>query len=152
MQKIRNFPNSWNFLVVEVSHLEGKLMQIWKSSNIFVFIKICWRFHIKTSFTFWDILPRDLWKVCLQIFRNKRICKKLAYFLRSLQASLANNSRIHRINNAHFSRYCFYMNTNIWGTFQIYISVPLKVYDMLAPWAISWEMQLSQFSSAQVSF
>ena len=101
-------------------------MQIWKSSNIFVFIKICWRFHIKTSFTFWDILPRDLWKVCLQIFRNKRICKKLAYFLRSLQASLANNSRIHRINNAHFSRYCFYMNTNIWGTFQIYISVPLK--------------------------
>ena len=36
-------------------------------------------------------------KSCLQTFRNNRICLKLAYFLRNLQASRANNSRILRI-------------------------------------------------------
>ena len=39
--------------------------------------------------------------------------KKLAFFLRNLQTSWANNSRILRIKNAKFSGYCFYMNTNI---------------------------------------
>ena len=34
---------------------------------------ICWRFHIKTPFTFWDMCTWDMWKVCLQTFRN-RIC------------------------------------------------------------------------------
>ena len=53
-----------------------------------------------------------MWKVCLQTFRNKRICWKLAYDLRNLQISQANNSRILRIVNAKFSGYCFYMNTN----------------------------------------
>ena len=28
--------------------------------------------------------------------------------------------------NAKFSGYCFYMDTNIWGDFQICISVPLN--------------------------
>ena len=36
-----------------------------------------------------------------------------------------NNSRILRIQNAKFSGYHFYMNTNIWRDFQISISVPL---------------------------
>ena len=36
------------------------------------------------------------------------------------------NSRIPRINNAKFSGYYFYVNTNISGDFQICISVPLK--------------------------
>ena len=40
--------------------------------------------------------------------------------------SRANNSRILRIKNAKFSEYCFYMNTNIQGDFQICISVPLN--------------------------
>ena len=38
---------------------------------------------------------------------------KLAYFLRNLQISRANNSRSLRIKNAKFSGYCLYMNTNI---------------------------------------
>ena len=35
---------------------------------------MCWRFHTKTPFTFWDIRTCDIWKVCLQTFRNSRIC------------------------------------------------------------------------------
>ena len=46
-------------------------------------------------------------------------------YVKNLETSWANNSRILRIKNAKFSRYCFYMNTNIWGHFQICISVPL---------------------------
>ena len=40
--------------------------------------------------------------------------------------SRANNSRIPKIKNAKFSGCCFYMNTNIWGDFQICVSVPLS--------------------------
>ena len=35
---------------------------------------VCWNFLIKTRFTFWDIRNWDVWKVCLQTFRNNRIC------------------------------------------------------------------------------
>ena len=63
--------------------------------------------------------------LCLQTFRNKRICLKVAYFLRNLRTSRANNSRILKIKNAKFSGYWFYMNTNIKGDFEICISVPL---------------------------
>ena len=59
---------------------------------------ICQRFCIKTPCTFWDM--RDVWKV-------------LAYFLRNVLASLANNSRILKIKEVKFSGYCFYMNTDI---------------------------------------
>ena len=72
---------------------------------------ICRRFRNKTSFIFWDIRTWDMWKVCLQTFRNNRICKKLAYFLRHLQTSRANNYRTSRIKNAKFWGYCFYVNT-----------------------------------------
>ena len=34
---------------------------------------ICWRFHIKTPFSFWDMRTRDMWKICLQTFRKNRI-------------------------------------------------------------------------------
>ena len=44
-----------------------------------------------------------------------------------LQTSRASNSSILRIKKATFSGYCFYMNTNILGDFQICISVPLKL-------------------------
>ena len=46
--------------------------------------------------------------------------------LRKIQTLRVNNSRILRIQNATFSGYHFYMNTNIWRDFQICISVPLK--------------------------
>ena len=95
--------------------------------KIWPYLKIMyWRFHIKTPFTFWDTHTLEMWKVCLQTFRNNRICKKLAYFLRKLQVSRANDSRILRIKNAKFSGYCLYMDTNIYWDFQICISVPLK--------------------------
>ena len=42
------------------------------------------------------------------------------------QTSRVNNSRILRIKNAKFCGYCFYMNRNIKGDFQICISVHLK--------------------------
>ena len=35
---------------------------------------ICWRFHNKTPFNFWDLRRWHVWKVCLQTFRNNRIC------------------------------------------------------------------------------
>ena len=50
----------------------------------------------------------------------------MAYFLGNLPTSRTNNSRIFRITNAKFSRYCFYTNTNLKENFQICISVPLS--------------------------
>ena len=35
---------------------------------------ICRRFHIKTSFTFWDMRTWVMWKVGLQTYRNNRTC------------------------------------------------------------------------------
>ena len=52
--------------------------------------------------------------------------EKLTYFLRNSQDPRANNSRIIRIKNAEFLGYCFHMNTNMEGGFQICISIPLK--------------------------
>ena len=43
------------------------------------------------------------------------------------QTLRVNNSRILIIKNAKPSGYYFYMNLNIWGDFQICISVPLSV-------------------------
>ena len=65
-----------------------------------------------------------MWKLCLQTFGNNRIRQKLAYFLRHLELSRVNNSRILWIKKAKFSGYCFNMNTNIWRDFCI--SVPLR--------------------------
>ena len=55
---------------------------------------ICWGVHIKTPFAFWDMCTWDMWQVCLQTFRNNRIRLKLAFFLKNLQTSRSNNSRI----------------------------------------------------------
>ena len=51
---------------------------------------------------------------------------KLAYILRNLQNSRANNSRFFRNKNAKFLEYCFCINTNIKGDFHVSISVPLR--------------------------
>ena len=51
---------------------------------------------------------------------------KTSLLFKKLQTSRVNNSRILRIKNAKFSGYCFYMNRNIYGDFQICISVPLR--------------------------
>ena len=65
-----------------------------------------------------------MWKLCLQTFGNNRIRQKLAYFLRHVETSRVNNSRILWIKKAKFSGYCFNMNRNIWRDFCI--SVPLR--------------------------
>ena len=51
---------------------------------------------------------------------------KISLLIKKFQTSRANNSRILRIKNAKLSGYCFCMNTNMQGDFQICISVPLK--------------------------
>ena len=56
---------------------------------------------------------RDIWNVCLQTYRNNRICSKVAYFLRKAQTSPVKNWKILRIENAKFSEYYYYMNPNI---------------------------------------
>ena len=82
------------------------------------------------------------------------------------------NSRILTIKNAKPSGYYFSMNLNIWGDFQIYISVPLKIltgrnlcfteFSTKIHWNTSWLLptfficlhnQLSSFNSiiAQIS-
>ena len=50
---------------------------------------------------------------------------KISLLFKTLQTSLVNNSNILRIQDAKFSGYCFYMNTNIYGDFRICISVTL---------------------------
>ena len=49
-----------------------------------------------------------------------------------------NNSRILRIQNVKFSRYYFYMNTNIWRYFEICISVPLSLQTKIFWDTIFW--------------
>ena len=51
---------------------------------------------------------------------------KISLLYENLQNSREDNSRILRIKNVKFSGDCFYMNTNIYGDFQIFIRVPLK--------------------------
>ena len=50
----------------------------------------------------------------------------VACYSRKTQTLRVNNSIILRTNNAKFSEYYFHLNTNIYGDFQICISVPLK--------------------------
>ena len=83
------------------------------------------RLRIITPSTPWDMRTLDLRNVCLQTYRNNRMSQKVTYFLRKIQTLPVNNSGILRIQNAKFSGYHFYMNTNIWRDFQIWISVPL---------------------------
>ena len=46
-------------------------------------------------------LTWDMWKACLQTFKRNWIRSKLVYFLRNLQISRANNSRIRGIKDTH---------------------------------------------------
>ena len=68
---------------------------------------------------------RDIWNICLQTYINNRICWKVAHFLRKIQTSRVNNSRIFKIENGKFSGYCFYTSPSIQWSFQNCISVSL---------------------------
>ena len=50
---------------------------------------------------------------------------ELAYFLRKIQILRVNNSRTFTLKNAKSSGYYFCTNSNIWGGFEIWTSVPL---------------------------
>ena len=52
---------------------------------------------------------------------------RISLLFKKIQTLRENNSRILRIQNAKFLGSHFYMNTNIWGDFQICISVPLSM-------------------------
>ena len=72
-------PPSKNY-TVETFNARKTYKAYTQTSLLRFYMKMIWQtFHIKRPFTFWD-----MWKVCLQKFRNNRICKKLAYFLRNL--------------------------------------------------------------------
>ena len=68
---------------------------------------ICQRFCSIILFSFWDIRTRDIWSDCLQTYRNNRVFLKVAYFLRKIQTSRVNNSRIIKFKNANFQRIVF---------------------------------------------
>ena len=53
-----------------------------------------------------------------------------------MQTLRVNNSKILTIKNPKFSGYYFYTNLNVWGDFQICISVPLII--SLAIWVFSF--------------
>ena len=110
---------------------------------------ICWKFHVTAPFTFWDTRTWDLWKVCLQTFRNNRICYKFACFLRNLQTSRVNNSKILRIKNANFSGYCFIWAQAYREVFKsalVYLQVPRALIQKRAliwvcvcsDWGLNW--------------
>ena len=102
-------------------------MKIYQHLRLHIKI-LSWRLHIMILFTFWNIHTRGIWNVCSQTYRNNRISKKLACFLRNIQTSRVNNSRIFRFKNAEFSRNCFHMEPSIWWNFQIFISVPFTLF------------------------
>ena len=54
---------------------------------------------------------------------------KVSLLFKKFTNSRVNNSIILRIKNAKLSGYRFNVNTNVWGDFQICISVPLKSLD-----------------------
>ena len=60
---------------------------------------------------------------CLQTYRINN------YFLRKIQTSPVNNSKIPRFKIAKFLGHCFYMKPSIQCNFQICISVPLREID-----------------------
>ena len=41
------------------------------------------------------------------------------------------NSKVLKIKNAKLSEYYFYINLNVWGGFEICISVPLRYADLI---------------------
>ena len=64
--------------------------------------------------------------LCTNIQKQYNMLKKVAYFLRKIETSV-NNSRVIKIKNPKFSRYCFHLNPNILWNFQICISVHLMI-------------------------
>ena len=106
--------------------VKGTLMHIWKSAYLRFHMNLICRRFLRTPFTFWDMRTWVTWNVCLQIFRNNRMLKISLLFKKFTNLRIK-NSRLLRIRNAKFAKYCFYMNINILNDFHICISVPFTV-------------------------
>ena len=100
---------SHNFYLKVYTNAEMKIYQY----LCILMKRICSKFHIETPFTFWDMRTRNMWKVCLQTFRNNRICKKLAYYLRNLKLhrQLTREFLVLRMRN--FQAFVFYEHEHI---------------------------------------
>ena len=72
-------------------------------------------------------------------------------FKRKRQTLRVNNLRILKIKNAEFSGYYFYMKLNIWGHFQICISVPLiRHFNLTSEWNLI--LLLTTLGVAKITF
>ena len=60
------------------------------------------------------------------IIQKQQNMLKISLLLKRFKTLRSHNLRILRITNAKFSEHCFYINTNIYGDFQICISVHLN--------------------------
>ena len=89
---------------------KGTVMQIQK---ICQFILL----HIKYNTFHSRGCPQSKYAKCvfknIQSMLETQSMFKVANFLRKMQTSRVNNSRILRVKNANFQGYYFYMNTNI---------------------------------------
>ena len=100
-------------------------------------------FTLKHLLLFWDIHTSDMWNVCLQIFGNNRSCSKLSCFLRNLQTSMVNDSRIFRIKNARVFRILFLHPQKHIGRFsnlhQCTFRVNESVYIVSSTYRFCWQ-------------
>ena len=114
MEDIKGFFKDF-FFIQTLFYVKGTLMQIWKSPHVFVFIcKLYVEDFTLKHFLLFEICAPEVWKKFVYKHSQAIECvKNKPTFLRNLQTSRANKLRILRIKNANFSRYCFYMNTNI---------------------------------------
>ena len=113
LRKIQTYGNSLTVLRTrmrnfEINLLKSTLMQIRKSSPIYS------NSYKHNSLKIFHSLSQEF---------SSYLPVKFVYFVKS--RLFFNISRISKIQNAKFFEYCFYMNTNIQGNFQIRISVPL---------------------------
>ena len=124
--EIKYFISLW--LIIITTWFKGTLIQIWKSANIFVFI---WRWYAEDL----SLKHLLLFQICA-----REICEKFAYKHSETIEYVKNwttfwecckrHGQITRqaleLRMQNFWRYYFYMSTNIYGDFQICISVPLS--------------------------
>ena len=116
-------------------------MQIWKFAYTFVLHehKYAEDFTLQHLLHF-EICACEICQMLVYKHSETECIKnfKKAYFLRNLQTSRINNSRILKIRNAKFSGYGFYMNTNIQLDFQICISVMISFTRWTTAWSIEY--------------
>ena len=95
-------------------------------------LKVIWlRYRIIAWLTFWDIRTQNIRNVCLQTYRSNRKKIKSSLPFLKIPTSQVNNKRILSFKNWKFSRYCFYMNPDIYWMFQICISLTLKAFNIM---------------------